>query len=49
MELNIESKSKNELKIKIIGEGHTFCNALFAMFAERSRYRLSRIQYFHTL
>lgn len=28
MEVKIVSKSKNELKIEIVGEDHTFCNLL---------------------
>ena len=28
MELKILSKSKNELRLEITGEGHTFCNLL---------------------
>jgi DNA-directed RNA polymerase subunit L len=28
MEVKILSKSKNELKIEIVGEDHTFCNLL---------------------
>ncbi len=31
MEVSLLNRSKNELKIKIVGEGHTFCNALYAM------------------
>lgn len=31
MEINLLNKSKNELKIQLVGEGHTFCNALYAM------------------
>ena len=28
MEIKVLSKSKNELKIEIVGEDHTFCNLL---------------------
>ncbi len=28
MEIKIMKKTKNELKIQIVGEGHTFCNIL---------------------
>ena len=31
MKINILNKSKNELRIEIEGEGHTFCNALQEM------------------
>jgi len=31
MKLNIFTNSKNELKASIIGEGHTFCNAIYEM------------------
>lgn len=31
MEINLLNRSKNELKIQLVGEGHTFCNALYAM------------------
>ena len=28
MRINLLEKSKNELRIELVGEGHTFCNAL---------------------
>lgn len=28
MKINLLEKSKNELRIELVGEGHTFCNAL---------------------
>jgi len=28
MKLNILERGKNELRVELIGEGHTFCNAL---------------------
>jgi DNA-directed RNA polymerase subunit L len=31
MKINILNRSKNELKIELEGEGHTFCNALQEM------------------
>ena len=31
MKINLLNRSKNELKIEIIGEGHTFSNALHEM------------------
>ena len=36
MKLNLLNRSKNELKIQLDGEGHTFCNALYAMLLKET-------------
>jgi len=36
MKVNVLEKSKNELKIEIVGEGHTFCNALHSALLKDS-------------
>lgn len=36
MKINVLERSKNELKIEIVGEGHTFCNALHSLLLKDS-------------
>jgi len=31
MKVNVLEKSKNEVKIEIVGEGHSFCNAIHSV------------------
>lgn len=34
MKINILERSKNSLRIELIGEGHTFCNALHEILSK---------------
>ena len=49
MELKVLSKSKNELRLEIIGEDHTFCNLLQNVLLEDKNVELAGYDQPHPL
>ena len=49
MELKVVSKSKNELRLEIIGEDHTFCNLLQNVLLEDKNVELAGYDQPHPL
>jgi len=49
MKVNILNKTKNELKIEIEGEGHTFCNILHKTLLNDSSVEFAGYEIPHTL
>ncbi|MDQ1279976.1 MAG: DNA-directed polymerase subunit [Thermoproteota archaeon] len=49
MKIKILENSKNELKVEIIGEGHSFCNALQSLLLKDSTVEFSTYNLAHPL
>ena len=49
MKIKILERSKNELKVEIVGEGHSFCNALHNLLLKDSTVEFSNYNLAHPL
>lgn len=49
MKINVLTKSNNDLRIEIIGESHTYCNALQSMLIKENSVEFSGYNIIHPL